>query len=209
MSELGFYSFNITEELQGKIIASQLGGFAYQYSPEYKFQEQSNSLLALVEDTEGKIINSVEDIYEIKSNKGHTKRNITNLLLITAMLLFLFDITYRRLGLKRYINKKLFYNIKEKIYASKIEQYKEENNTIKAEKIGSLIKKNKEEKNIFKKEIIKTDLEEKKLDIKQEKTNIKRISICKGRFNRDKSKNQNGGLNTGELLKKKRERNED
>lgn len=209
MSELGFYSFNITEELQGKTIASQLGGFAYQYSPEYKFQEQSNSLLALVEDTEGKIINSVENIYEIKSNKGHTKRNITNLLLITAMLLFLFDITYRRLGLKKYINKKLFYSIKEKIYASKIEQYKEENNTIKAKKIGSLTKKNKEEENIFKKEIIETDLEEKKLDIKQEKTNIKRISIYKDRLNRDKSKNQNGGLNTGELLKKKRERNED
>ncbi|WP_346940753.1 VWA domain-containing protein [uncultured Clostridium sp.] len=197
MSELGFYSFNITEELQGNTIASQLGGFAYQYSPEYKFQEQSNSLLALVEDTEGKIINSVEDIYEIKSNKGYTKKNISNLLLIIAMLLFLFDITYRRLGLKKYVNKQSFINIKEKIYK------KEE-----CGKVDNVVKKYKADKPVLR-EAVENDLKNNNLDIKHKESKIKHRSSYKDRLNRSKSKDENRVLNTGELLKKKRERNED
>jgi len=197
MSDLGFYSFNITEELQGNTIASQLGGFAYQYSPEYKFQEQSNSLLALVEDTEGKIINSVEDIYEIKSNKGYTKKNISNLLLIIAMLLFLFDITYRRLGLKKYVNKQLFINIKEKIY--KKEEYG---------KVDNVVKKYKADKPVLR-EAVENDLKNNNLDIKHKESKIKHRNSYKDRLNRSKSKDENRVLNTGELLKKKRERNED
>ena len=197
MSDLGFYSFNITEELQGNTIASQLGEFAYQYSPEYKFQEQSNSLLALVEDTEGKIINSVEDIYEIKSNKGYTKKNISNLLLIIAMLLFLFDITYRRLGLKKYVNKQLFINIKEKIY--KKEEYG---------KVDNVVKKYKADKPVLR-EAVENDLKNNNLDIKHKESKIKHRNSYKDRLNRSKSKDENRVLNTGELLKKKRERNED
>jgi len=197
MSELGFYSFNIMEELQGNTIASQLGGFAYQYSPEYKFQEQSNSLLALVEDTEGKIINSVEDIYEIKSNRGYTKKNISNLLLIIAMLLFLFDITYRRLGLKKYVNKQLFINVKEKMYIK--EEYG---------KVDNVVKKYKTYKPVLR-EAVENDLKNNNLDIKYKESKIKHRSSYKDRLNRRKSKDENRVLNTGELLKKKRERNED
>ncbi|WP_346937498.1 VWA domain-containing protein [Clostridium sp.] len=197
MRELGFYSFNIKEELQGNTIASQLGGFAYQYSPEYKFHEQFNSLLALVEDTEGKIINSAEDIYEIKSNKGYTKKNISNLLLIIAMLLFLFDITYRRLGLKKYLNKQLFINIRERIY--KKEEYG---------KIDNVVKKYKADKPVLR-EAVENDLKNNNLDIKHKESKIKHRSSYKDRLNRSKSKDENMVLNTGELLKKKRERNED
>ncbi|GAA0779549.1 VWA domain-containing protein [Clostridium subterminale] len=197
ISELGFYSFNITEELQGNTIASQLGGFAYQYSPEYKFQEQSNSLLALVEDTEGKVINSAEDIYQIKSNKGYTKKNISNLLLIIAMLLFLFDITYRRLGLKKYLNKQLFINIRERIY--KKEEYGKVDNVVKKYKADELVLR----------EAVENDLKNNNLDMKHKESKIKHRSSYKDRLNRMKSKDGNIVLNTGELLKKKRERNED
>ncbi|WP_346962361.1 VWA domain-containing protein [Clostridium sp.] len=208
MSELGFYSFNITEELQGNTIASQLGGFAYQYSPEYKFQEQSNSLLALVEDTEGKIINYVEDIYEIKSNKSYTKKNISNLLLIIAMLLFLFDIIYRRLGLKRYINKKSFVNIKEKVYIKKINQHRREKDNRRVNDVGNVDKKYKEDKPILK-ETMKINPEEGNLDVKHEEANIKHRSLYKDKVKKSKLSSKNTGLDTRELLKRKQERNED
>lgn len=208
MNKLGFYSFNITEELQGKTIASQLGGFSYQYSPEYKFQEPSNSLLALVEDTEGKIINSVEDIYAIKSNKGYTKKNITNLLLIIAMLLFLFDIIYRRLGLKRYINKKFFANIKEKIYIKKINHHRREKDNRKVNNVGNIDNKYKEDKPILK-ETMKINPEEGNIDLKHEEANIKHRSLYKDKFKKSKSRSKNTRLDTQELLKMKQERNED
>jgi len=209
MNKLGFYSFNITEEVQGKTIASQLGGFAYQYSPEYKFQEPSNSLLALVEDTEGKIISSVDDIYNIGSNKGYTNKNITNLLLIIAMLLFLFDITYRRLGLRKYINKESLYNIKEKVYRYKLKKYKEEKNIIKIEKVESISRREEDTKDISRKEIKKINSIDKKLDVEYEKDNVKGRSLYKKKIKDDKQRSKNSGLNTQELLKKKKERNED
>ncbi|MFR1710517.1 MAG: VWA domain-containing protein [Clostridium sp.] len=209
MNKLGFYSFNITEEVQGKTIASQLGGFAYQYSPEYKFQEPSNSLLALVEDTEGKIISSVDDIYNIGSNKGYTNKNITNLLLIIAMLLFLFDITYRRLGLRKYINKESLCNIKEKVYRYKLKKYKEEKNIIKIEKVESISRREEDTKDISRKEIKKINSIDKKLDVEYEKDNVKGRSLYKKKIKDDKQRSKNSGLNTQELLKKKKERNED
>ena len=208
MNELGFYSFNITEELDGKTIASQLGGFAYQYSPEYKFQEPSNSLLALVEDTEGKVINSVEDIYEVKSNKAYTKRNLTNLLLIMAMLLFLFDICYRRLGLTKYINKKSFINIKEKVYIKKKQHDKKEKVNRTVHEIDRKEKKSKIDNPIME-ENIEVNLKNDNLDIKHKESNTKYRSLYKDRFKMSKSKDKKIVLNTDELLKRKRERNED
>ena len=57
------------------------------------------------------------------------------------MLLFLFDITYRRLGLRKYINKESLCNIKEKVYRYKLKKYKEEKNIIKIEKVESISRK--------------------------------------------------------------------
>ena len=99
LSELGFYNFNIRQQEGENITSTYKGAFALKYSDEYKFNTNSVKLDSLVSETDGSFINKPEEVFEGKLEKEYKKINLTNLLLILALILFLFDIAYRRLNL--------------------------------------------------------------------------------------------------------------
>ena len=161
LSELGFYNFNIRQQDGEKITSTYKGAFALKYSDEYKFNTNSVKLDSLVSETDGSFINKPEEVFEGKLEKEYKKINLTNLLLILALILFLFDIAYRRLNLdfSKYIkigirNKKKKTN--EKNFVKKeLAVEKEVDNARTTEKSSDSLKgevKKKEKKSKLKKE---------------------------------------------------------
>ena len=156
-----------------------------EYSDEYKFNTNSVKLDSLVSETDGNFINKPEEVFEGKLEKEYKKINLTNLLLILALILFLFDIAYRRLNLdfSKYIkigirNKKKKTN--EKNFVKKeLAVEKEVDNARTTEKSSDSLKDEVKKK-------------EKKSKLKKEK----RV---------EKSRSQT--LDTNALLKKKKDRN--
>ena len=185
LSELGFYNFNIRQQDGEKITSTYKGAFALKYSDEYKFNTNSVKLDSLVSETDGSFINKPEEVFEGKLEKEYKKINLTNLLLILALILFLFDIAYRRLNLdfSKYIkigirNKKKKTN--EKNFVKKeLAVEKEVDNARTTEKSSDSLKGEVKKK-------------EKKRKLKKEK----RV---------EKSRSQT--LDTNALLKKKKDRN--
>ena len=185
LSELGFYNFNIRQQDGENITSTYKGAFALKYSDEYKFNTNSVKLDSLVSETDGSFINKPEEVFEGKLEKEYKKINLTNLLLILALILFLFDIAYRRLNLdfSKYIkigirNKKKKTN--EKNFVNKeLAVEKEVDNARTTEKSSDSLKDEVKKK-------------EKKSKLKKEK----RV---------EKSRSQT--LDTNALLKKKKDRN--
>ena len=185
LSELGFYNFNIRQQEGESITSTYKGAFALKYSDEYKFNTNSVKLDFLVSETDGDFINKPEEVFQGKLEKEYKKINLTNLLLILALILFLFDIAYRRLNLdfskyikmntrnkKKKVNEKSF--LKEEIIVEK------ERNDIRTD-------------DIFDAENIKDKVKKKD----------KKPKIKKKKEEKPKAKT----LNTSELLKKKNDRN--
>ena len=185
LSELGFYNFNIRQQDGENITSTYKGAFALKYSDEYKFNTNSFKLDSLVSETDGNFINKPEEVFEGKLEKEYKKINLTNLLLILALILFLSDIAYRRLNLdfSKYIkigirNKKKKTN--EKNFVKKeLAVEKEVDNARTTEKSSDSLKGEVKKK-------------EKKRKLKKEK----RV---------EKSRSQT--LDTNALLKKKKDRN--
>lgn len=178
LNNLGFYNFSIREQEGENITSTYKGAFSLKYSDEYKFNNNSIKLGSLVSETNGSFIKSVEEVFEGKLKKEYKKINLTNSLLILALILFLFDIVYRRLNLdfSKYINIR---NNKDK--ATKTTFIKEE---IAVEREVN----NLEELDSKKDELKKRD---KKLKVKKK--------------TKETSKSQT--LDTNSLLKKKNDRN--
>lgn len=178
LNNLGFYNFSIREQEGENITSTYKGAFSLKYSDEYKFNNNSIKLDSLVSETNGSFIKSVEEVFEGKLKKEYKKINLTNSLLILALILFLFDIVYRRLNLdfSKYINIR---NNKDK--ATKTTFIKEE---IAVEREVN----NLEELDSKKDELKKRD---KKLKVKKK--------------TKETSKSQT--LDTNSLLKKKNDRN--
>lgn len=178
LNNLGFYNFSIREKEGENITSTYKGAFSLKYSDEYKFNNNSIKLDSLVSETNGSFIKSVEEVFEGKLKKEYKKINLTNSLLILALILFLFDIVYRRLNLdfSKYINIR---NNKDK--ATK-------NTFIKEEIAVEREVNNLEELDSKKDELKKRD---KKLKVKKK--------------TKETSKSQT--LDTNSLLKKKNDRN--
>lgn len=178
LNNLGFYNFSIREQEGENITSTYKGAFSLKYSDEYKFNNNSIKLDSLVSETNGSFIKSVEEVFEGKLKKEYKKINLTNSLLILALILFLFDIVYRRLNLdfSKYINIR---NNKDK--ATK-------NTFIKEEIAVEREVNNLEELDSKKDELKKRD---KKLKVKKK--------------TKETSKSQT--LDTNSLLKKKNDRN--
>ena len=99
VNDLGFYNFNIREENGGKIINSYNGAFTMQYSEEFKFNDNSENIDRLVNEVNGKFINKTSEVFTGKEKIAYKKIQLKNICLILAILLFFFDIVYRRLNL--------------------------------------------------------------------------------------------------------------
>ena len=161
LSDLGFYNFSIRQQEGESITSTYKGAFALKYSDEYKFNTNSVKLDSLVSETDGSFINKPEEVFEGKLEKEYKKINLTNLLLILALILFLFDIAYRRLNLdfSKYIkmdirNKKMKVN-ENSFGKEELAVEKEVDNARTTEKSSDSLKdevKKKEKKSKLKKE---------------------------------------------------------
>ena len=181
LGELGFYNFNIRQQEGEKITSTYKGAFALKYSDEYKFNTNSVKLDSLVSETNGSFINKPEEVFVGKLEKEYKKINLTNLLLILSLVLFLFDIAYRRLNLD--FSKYIKINLRNK------KKKTNENNFIKEEL--------KVEKDINIANEVKDVIEEKDKR-KNKKPKVK---------NKKEEKIQSKTLDTSALLKKKNDRN--
>jgi len=191
LNSLGFYNFNIREEENGEITNSYKGAFALQYSDEYKFNTNAEKLDVVVKETKGSFINKPDEVFEGKLQREYKKINLTNLLLVLSVLLFMLDIAYRRLNLD-FI--KVFKKRKDK--PKRENRLRENDVLIKKEK-------NKNSKIIAEeKKVIKENLQE---DIKLEEKKNKQDKKIKKKVTKEETKKQS--LDTSSLLKKKSDRN--
>ncbi|MBU3206017.1 VWA domain-containing protein [Clostridium algidicarnis] len=194
LKETGFYSLNIREIEDEKVINSQNTTIAMQYSPEYKFFKDKGALDKLVEETKGTFVKSSDEIFNSSLESVWSRIDLSNILLSMALVLFIIDIAYRRLNL----NTKLF-----KVKGKTGKQYKKSKKSFK-KNINNEDKdtiKGKLEK-VSNKDFVKSNFntldetENNKKDIDTNKDNKKQNLS-------EKSKT----LDTSSLLRKKEERN--
>lgn len=196
LKDLGFYNFNIREEKNGETLGNYNGAFALQYSPEYKFNTNSEKLDSLVEESKGEFIRVPSEVFTGESKNSYKKINLTTTLLVFAMLLFFFDIIYRRLNLdfNKYFSKLNFKGVSEKLVKDNKEEKAETN------KNWKITNSKKSEKDV------ESQIQaEKEMELDKNKP----ISM-KGKNNSKEKNNDTKGnrLDTAALLKKKQDRNQ-
>lgn len=180
LDSLGFYNFSIREENSGEVLNSYKGALALQYSDEFKFNTNAQKLDVVVKETKGKFINTPEEVFSTKLNKEYKKINLTNILLVLSIILFMLDIVYRRLNLD-FI----------KIFTNKNKTLKKKNKEKEISKINNSSKNKKKDLGIQVEESDKVkNKKSKKTKVKEEKSN----------------KETNKTLDTNSLLKKKNDR---
>ncbi|MGL5380049.1 VWA domain-containing protein [Clostridium sp.] len=198
LDNLGFYNFSVREEKDGEIKNNYKGGFSLQYSDEHKFNNNIEKLDTVIKETKGEFITKPEEVFVGELNKEFRKFNLTTPFLIISIILFMLDITYRRLNLDftKYFRRKKKAKAKkenkfkyQEVKYNKESNLKLENSTLNKEenKKNENPVENKSEKRLFK------DKSNKKEKLKEKKED----------FN---NTNQKETLNTGMLLKKKSDR---
>lgn len=205
LTDLGFYNFSVREEVNGEVKNNYNGAFAMQFSEEYKFNENNEKLDGVIKETNGGLITTPEEVFIGKFENSYKIINLTNPLLLIALLLFLLDVAYRRLNLvfdfkfiKRFINEKLEIIKDEKSDKAKNSEEK------KVEELKEIKDKN---INNDKKETLKNSINNKKQ--KQAKSEIIKDDKKKtAKKSNTKKKEDNKAIDTKSLLKKKNDRTE-
>ena len=93
----GIYAVNVSMYQNGELKDSKNTRFAMQYSQEYKFVDTSAEMNDFVNKANGKFIYNLEGIFDTEPSVAESKRNLTEIFLIVAILLFFIDILNRRL----------------------------------------------------------------------------------------------------------------
>lgn len=99
VKEKGVYLLKAIQKKEGKITSAVNSGFAMQYSPEYKIKPKNNNLDILAAEAGGNYITTSQEVYEGKLKDISGKTDISNILLIIALILFVLDIAIRRLNI--------------------------------------------------------------------------------------------------------------
>lgn len=164
IEDTGFYTFNIREEEDGNIINNYNGAFSMQYSDEYKFNKNKERIESLVNEVKGTFINLPKDVFGGELKLAYKKINITNIVLVIALMLFFLDIVYRRLNLdfSKYFKKNKFREDKPK----KVKINSEKKNIIEeASIIDEVNEKKKEKEKKPKKDKKKKEEDKENLDV--------------------------------------------
>ena len=197
LNELGFYTFNIREENNGEVLNNYNGAFSLQYSDEYKFNKNKEKINTLVSEVKGSFINKPKEVFKGEFKSSYKPINLTVPALIMAILLFLFDITYRRLNLdlKKYSDKfKIRFNINKGKFTGEVS-----NNS----KISSTVSNN-EDKNVI--HSSKTPISQGN-EYTITKENVEKRKEKMGKKKKaDKVEQKTERLDTSSLLKNKKQR---
>lgn len=99
LEETGAYLIKLQQLKDGNTISSFSTGISVKYSPEYKLDSETGTIDRLVKEAGGILIGTPEEVYEGDLENIFGRIDLTNFLLITALLLFVIDIALRRLNL--------------------------------------------------------------------------------------------------------------
>lgn len=206
LEENGFYAFNILESKGTENIGNYITAFAKQYSKEYKFSKQENSLMQLIEVVDGKLITLPNEAFKVDSKKSYKVIELTNILLMLAFILFFIDIVLRRFNLKfsmlgqilrKNLNKLDTQSHKSERQETNRQYQNSDLNKVNNTKIKPLISKNKN-----KKEMDDPEKAEQRQAQQKQNQHMKRDIGNK----HDAKKNSSNTLDTAALLKSKKER---
>ncbi len=99
MEELGIYTISLQNYNGEEIQSSMISAVAMQYSPEYRFDLVSDGLDAFVSQTGGEYITYEDSVFEEHLESVRARTNLAIPLLLTALVLFIFDLIVRRMNL--------------------------------------------------------------------------------------------------------------
>ncbi|MGK0465648.1 VWA domain-containing protein [Clostridium sp.] len=179
LKETGVYMINGKQVKNGEVVNSVNTGYAMQYSPEYKINNDSSSFDKFISFIDGENITNPKEVFvkPMTNKSGH--RDITTFLIILALILFMLDIAFRRLNLSLNKLKAMFSKINTSAVA------------LAQPSVDKIRKKYKKEKNSNYEVLVEEDVQvEKVIEEDQEKVSEEKISI--------------NSLDTSQLLKKKR-----
>jgi hypothetical protein len=95
----GAYIIKALQQKAGETVNAASTGISVQYSPEYRIQPPSGYLDRLMKEAGGTLISAPEDVYKGKIKDIFGAIDLTSMLLILALVLFMLDIALRRLNL--------------------------------------------------------------------------------------------------------------
>lgn len=98
--EKGTYIINAKAFDNGKLIKSTQEAFPVNYSKEYDITTSTNKLTDLVRKSKGEIITKPNEIFTKNEKDVHGYKDITEILIIISLLLFILDIALRRLNIR-------------------------------------------------------------------------------------------------------------
>lgn len=99
VEETGVYSINVRKQNGEEIVKNVNTAAAMQYSLEYRYADISNNLDGFVTQTGGRYITEPSEVFDTNLEGTVSKTDITQALLVLAILLFVLDIVMRRLHL--------------------------------------------------------------------------------------------------------------
>lgn len=99
LDEIGTYMIKTVQSKDGEIKRAVGTGLSVPYSPEYAIEAKTEKLDRLVNEAGGKFIKDPKEVYEGPIADVTGRRDLTSVLLLFALLLFLADIAIRRLNL--------------------------------------------------------------------------------------------------------------
>ena len=97
VDETGVYSINVRKQNGEEIVKNVNTAAALQYSREYRFAEISSNLDGFVNQISGRYITKPEEVFDTDLEGVVSKTDITQALMILAVLFFVLDIVIRRL----------------------------------------------------------------------------------------------------------------
>lgn len=97
LDETGVYSINVRNQNGEEIVKNINTATAMQYSREYRYAEVSGNLESFVENVSGRYIEKSEEVFDTKLEGSMSRRDITEWLLLAALLLFVLDVVIRRM----------------------------------------------------------------------------------------------------------------
>jgi Mg-chelatase subunit ChlD len=99
LEDTGVYILKGIQKNGNEILSTATSGVNLPYSPEYKIASETTVLEDLVESIEGEFISKPEQVFKGSVEKVQGKKDLTNIFIIIALLLFILDIAFRRLNL--------------------------------------------------------------------------------------------------------------
>ncbi|SHJ47743.1 VWA domain-containing protein [Paramaledivibacter caminithermalis] len=98
--EKGTYIINIQQFDNKKLVKSTSEAFTINYSKEYDITSSSNKLDELVRKSKGEFINNPNEVFTKNKKSVYGYKDITDILIIISLMLFILDIGLRRLNIR-------------------------------------------------------------------------------------------------------------